>query len=258
MSRGKKVSWAALLALWGILIPLLATGACDDEYRPPAAPAEPTTGLATVVCTDFWDRAGDRIHYDPAMEDGQTARRTRCGTRRPRTEKCPGGMNLAVFTWDPDDDVREEAQAEQCDDPRPEDGVCPADRPQAGREFTYDRGEYVGPDLLAEKCGRTEAEIEAEIESERALRQAQREAGFHCLSAWDGNFNNLEDLVRPQLHDPRSMDTLSTAIAPVNEDGKHAVTMVFTATNVYGATVTLTALGLADNATCAAELLWIE
>lgn len=132
--------------------------------------------------------------------------------------------------------------------------ACPDDRPLAGREFTYGAGEYLGSTMLTEKSGRTEAEVEAE----EAIIKVQREAGLHCLSGWDGNYDALEDLVRTQLFAPGSMDTVDTVIAPANEDGKHPVTMVFMATDVYENTVLLTAFGLADDKTCRAELLWNE
>lgn len=162
--------------------------------------------------------------------------------------------------------------------------TCPNDYSRAGQRFEYDEDEVLGTwdriinDKLSEaqlarkrvieaNCGtrrqptRSPSEVEAErIREERAREQAarDREAGFHCLSGWDGNFNNLEALIRRQLHNPDSMETLSTKIAPAMPNGKHPVEMVYRAENQYGAVVTATALGSAHSDTCIAELFSID
>lgn len=91
-----------------------------------------------------------------------------------------------------------------------------------------------------------------------AEAEADRIAGFHCLSAWDGDHEGFEDLVRPNLTDPKSMDTLETRITPIDEDGRHIIYMDFTADNAFGGTVKYTAAGYVDNETCEAELVDIQ
>ena len=96
----------------------------------------------------------------------------------------------------------------------------------------------------------TSAQSEDERENERK--------GFHCLSEWDGNHEGLEALIRDNLNDPGSMDTLETRITPVNEDGLHGVSLEFTAKNAFGGNVRHEATGFVDNDTCEATLLSIE
>lgn len=91
-------------------------------------------------------------------------------------------------------------------------------------------------------------------EEEEAERAQERENGFHCLSAWDGNHNGLEELVRDVLSDPGSLETVKTSITPVQEDGTHIIFMDFTAKNAFGGRVRNTAMGTVDNETCEAVL----
>ncbi|WP_419850088.1 hypothetical protein [Candidatus Poriferisocius sp.] len=149
-------------------------------------------------------------------------------------------------------------------------GECPYEYQRSGKSFTFSTfilssDEFYGtsPDKRPEAARQKAVErhcgdLVRRSEPEEAVIAGQREAGLHCMSGWDGNYDALEDLVRPQLFDPGSMDTVLTEVAPVNEDGKHPVTMDFTATDAYGNTVRMTAFGLADNKTCGAELLWIQ
>ena len=161
--------------------------------------------------------------------------------------------------------------------------VCPSGYALAGERFSFvtdDELTWIERTVndkfeekrLAEKkvieknCGarsqptRSPREVEADrvrAEQEREQAARDREAGFHCLSGWDGNFNNLEALIRRQLHNPDSMETVRTRIAPAMPNGKHPVEMVFRAENQYGAVVTVTALGSAHSSSCIAELFSI-
>ena len=87
--------------------------------------------------------------------------------------------------------------------------------------------------------------------------EAERER-FHCLSAWDGNHDGLERLVRARLNDPDSLDTIRTHIGPVSDAGKRPVRMEFTAANAFGGRLRNNAIGLIDNDTCEATLLSIN
>ena len=156
--------------------------------------------------------------------------------------------------------------------------TCPEHYENAGQSFEYDQDEVLSTwdkvvndqmnewrlareRVIEENCGKLRETSRAEnpgiAAAEREQAKADREAGFHCLSAWDGNFNNLEALIRRQLHDPDSMETVSTRIAPAMDNGKHPVEVVFRATNQYGAVVTVTALGSAHSNSCIAELFSI-
>ena len=86
----------------------------------------------------------------------------------------------------------------------------------------------------------------------------ERRKGFHCLSPWDGNHDGLEALIRDNLNDPGSMDTVETRITPVDEDGNHTVALEFTALNAFGGRVRLTGYGMVENESCEATLIGIE
>ena len=90
--------------------------------------------------------------------------------------------------------------------------------------------------------------------------EEDREQGFHCLDPWDGNQIGLEDLVRPLLNDPGSMETHETRIGKVGASvtGKHRIIMDFGARNAFGGMVRNTAYGWVDHETCEAELDYIE
>lgn len=88
--------------------------------------------------------------------------------------------------------------------------------------------------------------------------EAFRRRGFHCLSAWDGNHDGLEALIRDQLNDPGSMETHNTFIAPLDETGFHAIRLEFSAKNAFGGRVRHTAWGFIDHKTCEAVLIGIE
>lgn len=89
-------------------------------------------------------------------------------------------------------------------------------------------------------------------------RAEDRRKGFHCLSAWDGNHDGLEALIRDQLNDPGSMETIETRISPVDARGDHAILLEFTAKNAFGGRVRSIAAGVVDNSTCEATLSFIE
>lgn len=89
-------------------------------------------------------------------------------------------------------------------------------------------------------------------------RAEERQKGFHCLSAWDGNHDGLEALIRNRLNDPGSMETIETVITPVDARGDHAIVLEFTAKNAFGGRVRHMAFGIVDNSTCEATLDFIE
>lgn len=47
-------------------------------------------------------------------------------------------------------------------------------------------------------------------------------------------------------------------MGPVNEDGRHAIELMFCASAIYRDTATLSTYEYADTETCEADLLWIE
>ena len=96
-------------------------------------------------------------------------------------------------------------------------------------------------------------------EEQEAEKAADRTKGFHCLSAWDGNHDGLEALVRDRLKDPGSMETHKTQITPVQETtGQHRIIMDFGSRNSFGGMVRNQAIGWVDPDTCEATLVAVE
>jgi len=93
-----------------------------------------------------------------------------------------------------------------------------------------------------------------------ATREAaeERQKGFHCLSAWDGNHDGLEDLIKAKLKDPDSMETIETKMTPVDANGNHNIILKYRARNSFGGMVVEQALGIVNNDTCEATLLGVE
>ena len=95
--------------------------------------------------------------------------------------------------------------------------------------------------LIGGACGLTE--------EQQAEKAEERQNGFHCLSAWDGHHDGFEDIVRPRLADPGSMETFETRVAP-NDGGNHRIIMYFGAKNAYGGTSRMIAFGTYGNESC--------
>ena len=112
-----------------------------------------------------------------------------------------------------------------------------------------------GSDVPAQDTTKTNAES---VNTESAEDKENRRKGFHCLSTWDGNHDGFEDIVRKELNDPGSMETIETGITPANNQGQHTIRMEFTAKNAFGGRVRHEARGLVDNDTCEATLLSIQ
>ena len=98
-----------------------------------------------------------------------------------------------------------------------------------------------GEDKPAPTATRTESAQDAE----------KRRKGFHCLSAWDGGHNGLNELVKARLNDPGSFEMHETKIAPVTpySGGKHAIIVDFSAKNALGGRVRHSARGAVDPGT---------
>ena len=60
-----------------------------------------------------------------------------------------------------------------------------------------------------------------------------------CMDPWDGNYNALEDLIRPLLNDPSSMETFGTYYSTLDDlsDGLVTVRLDYGARNAFGGMV---------------------
>lgn len=63
---------------------------------------------------------------------------------------------------------------------------------------------------------------------------ADRYAGFHCLSAWDGSHPGVVEWLKKRLREPNSFEHEETRILPVDTKGKHFMTMIYRARNGFG------------------------
>jgi len=75
---------------------------------------------------------------------------------------------------------------------------------------------------------------DADIAQAKADREEEERKGFHCLSAWDGSYPDLERYVEDRLVDPDSYEHIKTLISPVSDIGTHNVSMQFRARNGFG------------------------
>ena len=60
-----------------------------------------------------------------------------------------------------------------------------------------------------------------------------------CVSAWDGNHDDLEALIRARLNDPGSMETHGTYYNPNDSiaDGQISIRLDYSAANAFGGMV---------------------
>ena len=110
------------------------------------------------------------------------------------------------------------------------------------------------PESEATKARNIEATQVAVDSTKTAIEERQK--GLHCLSPWDGNHDGLETLIRGQLKDPDSMETIETRISPA-QDGFHDVILEFRARNSLGGMVVNTAIGKVSTTNCQATLIEI-
>ena len=115
------------------------------------------------------------------------------------------------------------------------------------------------PESEATKARNIEATRVVEEAATAATKTAvaERLIGFHCLNPLDGNHDGLEALIRDQLKDPDSMETIETRISPM-KDGQHDIILSFRARNPIGGMVVSTAIGKVSTTSCQASLISIE
>ena len=97
-----------------------------------------------------------------------------------------------------------------------------------------------------------------ELEQIEAERVANENAGYHCLSAWDGSHSRLVESVKGTLKDPSSFEHDKTIIAPVDENGKHTLVMRYRAKNGFGALTQGYVQAQIDNTTCTHTIIAAE
>lgn len=88
-----------------------------------------------------------------------------------------------------------------------------------------------------------------ESKTDPAIAAADRQKGFHCLSSWDGESNQMSRAVQAQLRDPDSFEHIETRITP-NKEGKHTVFLKYRARNGFGGMNVEQAIGQVDHESC--------
>lgn len=103
-------------------------------------------------------------------------------------------------------------------------------------------------------CGDS-AEVKAKkAEVAAAISAADKQAGFHCLSSWDGSHRGVENWLKKHLRDPDSYQHVETKISP-NKDGQHTLFTTYRAKNGFGGYVGGTVIATVDNETCQATII---
>ncbi|KFL28882.1 hypothetical protein JP74_00495 [Devosia sp. 17-2-E-8] len=62
----------------------------------------------------------------------------------------------------------------------------------------------------------------------------EKQAGFHCLSAWNGSHQALVDEIKGELREPNSFEHISTEVTKIKPDGTHGLIMKYRARNGLG------------------------
>lgn len=95
-----------------------------------------------------------------------------------------------------------------------------------------------------------------EERAERARRVlADKKAGFHCLSRWDGSHRELVQRFKSlYLRDPDSFKHIRTRITP-NRGGGHVLYMTYQARNMFGGTNVGYVTATVNNTTCHATII---
>lgn len=101
-------------------------------------------------------------------------------------------------------------------------------------------------------------EREARLIREAQQAEERRQAGFHCLSDWDGSHRVVVRYTRERLHDPGSFDHVSTRITPVDAEGNHELLMEYRANNAFGARTLGAVHARIRNSDCGATILAVE
>ena len=79
-----------------------------------------------------------------------------------------------------------------------------------------------------------------------------RQAGFHCLNAWDGSQFSVVDYAKARMRDPGSFEHIETRIKPQDSQGNHLVWMSYRGRNGFGGTAVDTIIVKIRNNDCSA------
>ena len=132
----------------------------------------------------------------------------------------------------------------------------------------YKKLQYLNPEnkRYAEKISYYREQKTAAVKAAKAKKAAAEAAalvekkckGFHCLSGWGGFHRGVRTYVEERMREPDSFEHIETRITPVNEKGKHTLTMRYRARNGFGGMTDGVAIATINNAGCSAMVELIE
>jgi hypothetical protein len=131
------------------------------------------------------------------------------------------------------------------------------DRSAAGKEIATTALESA-PDPEAQKAAAdAAAAVKSQQEAAEAAKRARtaedeanKKAGLHCLSLWDGSHPEFTRLVEKDLRDPSTFEHIQTLVWPMTPTGRHKVLMRFRAANGFGGMTISKAVGTFGNEDC--------
>lgn len=124
-------------------------------------------------------------------------------------------------------------------------------------------GMYLGSNLTPEEQAerderRAKAEKQEQVKQAKEAQEkakqeaADKKAGFHCLSKWDGSHSGVYNFVKKRMRDPDSFEHVETKITPVDEKGEHLLSMTYRAKNGFGGMNLETVTAIIKNDNCSA------
>ena len=112
---------------------------------------------------------------------------------------------------------------------------------------------YIEKKTVAEKTANAKV-----VDANAAEEEEKKRKGFHCLSSWNGSHRMVQTYVEKRMREPDSFEHIGTWISPVNETGKHTLTMRYRARNGFGGMSDGVAIATINNADCSAAVVSIE
>ena len=116
-------------------------------------------------------------------------------------------------------------------------------------------GMIISPADKAGNADKLAPSASASPDADAVKAAADRKAGFHCLSAWDGSHRELVRALKQSLRDPDSFEHIETRISPVNAKGYHTLAMQYRARNGFGGMNIGRLIATVKNSDCSFEIV---
>lgn len=91
-------------------------------------------------------------------------------------------------------------------------------------------------------------------QAQEMKEREKRRKGFHCLSGWDGSHRGVKDYTKKNMREPDSFEHIETRITPVDDNGRHTLSMTYRARNGFGGMNVAVAVATIRNADCSATI----